>query len=279
MMSTSSAAKPRVLVMAGLGLNCETETAFAFESQQAITSIVHVDDLLANWVSCLRNSQVIVIPGGFSYGDDTGSGNALANKLRNHLGDSLHEFVARGGLMLGICNGCQVLVNLGLVGSQTLGERKVAMLANAPDPNGNTGYRCMWVRITVPMNSNSKWLTPGDTFYIPVAHAEGRAYMEQSTLDMLTLNGMIAACYVREDGTLAGGEFPHSPNGSMADIAAMSDHSGQVLGTMPHFERGMLFTQRPEWTREAEPLKRQGKPIPRWSDGIKLFRNAVAHFA
>lgn len=267
-------AAPRVLVMAGYGLNCEEETLFAFEQAGGSGEIIHLNDLI-DTPERMEQFQILAIPGGFSYGDDTGSGNALANRLRHNLWEEIARFVDRETLTLGICNGCQVVANLGLL--PTLegewGKQEVALLHNT-----SGRYQCRWVHLQI-YDPQSPWLTGIDSMYVPVAHGEGNFYMDAETLDQMKAEGMIAARYVTPDGQPAKGEFPYNPNGSLEDIAALTDQSGRVLAMMPHPERGIFFTQRDDWPLLKEEYKRSGKTLPKESDGMQLFRNAVAWFA
>ncbi len=283
----------KVLVLSGYGLNCEEETLFAFEHVGLKGSIRHINDLIDN-PGELDDTQILVVPGGFSYGDDTGSGNAFAQKMKLSLWDSLREFVSRDTLMLGICNGCQILTNLGLVPALegNYGERIVAVTHNL-----TARYQCRWVDLKVGP-SNSPWLAGVESMHIPVAHGEGRFMMEQATLD--AIQDQIALqyikpsknCFPRENGGLedprlrgesiewesANGEFPYNPNGSADDIAGITDSSGRVLALMPHPERGMFTWQRDDYDRLKDKAQREGSTLPEESDGMALFKNAAEYF-
>ena len=141
----------RVLVLSGYGINCEDETLHAFEVVGFKGKIVHINDLIQN-PKQLNNFQVFAIPGGFSYGDDTGSGNAMAKKIMNNLYDVLLNFETKDKLIIGICNGCQILVNLGIVPGIYSNNPEIAMIENS------TGiYQCRWINVKVN-NVNSPWL-------------------------------------------------------------------------------------------------------------------------
>lgn len=258
----------RVLILSGYGLNCEDETRTAFEHCGGKADIVHINDLIAA-PARMSEYQILAIPGGFSYGDDTGSGNAFANKLRNRLLDNLLEFVSRDTLTIGICNGCQILAHLGLVPGN---NERIGVVYNA-----SNRYQCRWIDVEV-QDSQSPWLQGIKTMHIPVGNGEGQMVMSQSLLDKLKANKQIAYRYVKPDYSEAKGEFPHNPNGSIYDIAAVTDPTGRVLATMPHPERGMFFTQRDDWSLLKEKLIRAGKPVPVESDGMSMFRNAVKYF-
>jgi phosphoribosylformylglycinamidine synthase len=260
-----STALPRAVILSGHGLNCEDETAEAFAVAGARPEIVHVDDLAAApWK--LDDAQLAAVPGGFSYGDDFGAGVALGARLRVKLGDHLARFVARGGLLAGLCNGCQVLVALGLVGH---GRDSVTVA-----PNAVGSYQCRWVTLKVAA-PHSPWLAGIDTLHVPVAHGEGQFVLAPGEVARLSADGMVAVRYTGPDGAPAAGAFPANPNGSPDDIAGITDATGRVIAMMPHPERALRFHHRPDWTAIADELRRAGRPIPEWGDGLQVFRNAV----
>ncbi|MDO8503091.1 MAG: phosphoribosylformylglycinamidine synthase I [bacterium] len=253
--------KPHVLVFSGYGLNCEEETKYAFDCAGALASIVHINDLIDGLTS-LKNYQILALPGGFSYGDDTGSGKAYANKLKNHLWEDLQKFVGRDTLTIGICNGFQILTNLGLLPGALL-------------PNKTARYVNRWVDIEV--TNKTPWLNKIKKITIPIAHGEGRFYTDPKTRDRLKKDGLIAAKYTKGEIFKYQG-LEYNPNGALDDIAAVTSPSGRVLGMMPHPERAIRFTQLPNWTYLREKLKRLGKKIPEEGPGLKIFKNAVNYF-
>ena len=263
----------KVMVLAGYGLNCEEETLHAFEHAGLTGVIRHINDLIENPQE-LNNVQILAVPGGFSYGDDTGSGNAFAQKMKLALWDHLKRFVERDTLTIGICNGCQILTNLGLAppAGHDYGERLVAVTYNL-----TARYQCRWIDLKVEPN-NSPWLTGVRSLHVPVAHGEGRFMMEPGTLKTLQKNNQIAFTYVKPDGQPANGEFPFNPNGSNVDIAGITDPTGRVLAVMPHPERGMFTWQRDDYDRLKDKAQREGRKLPLESDGMALFRNAAAYF-
>jgi phosphoribosylformylglycinamidine synthase len=262
--------------LTGTGINCEEETAEAFHRAGADAEIQHVFDLL-DAPKRLYEYQVLAFPGGFSYGDDTGSGNALAHRIRHGLGDVLHEFVERGRLVLGVCNGFQVLVNLGLLpgfAPASSGDpRSVVLLPNRP-----AGYRCRWVHLAAQPASRCAFTQGIERLYIPIGHGEGRFHAEPEVIERLEREGHVVLRYAR-DGQPAGGAYPANPNGSTADIAGVCDATGRIFGLMPHPERGMDFHQRPDWPLEAERLRRAGRPVPEAADGLAVYAAAVRHYA
>ncbi len=262
----------KVLVLSGYGLNCEEETLHAFEYNGLGGNIRHINDLIENPAE-LKDVQVLAIPGGFSYGDDTGSGNGFAQKMKLALWDALQEFAARDTLTIGICNGCQILANLGMVPgfNNQYGDRSVAVTYNK-----TARYQCRWIDLKV--ESNSPWLNGVSSMHVPVAHGEGRFMMSDDTLNALKANGQIAANYVKPDGSPANEEFPFNPNGSLSDIAAITDQSGKVLAVMPHPERGMFTWQRDDYDYLKDAAQREGKTLPETTDGMPLFANAAKYF-
>lgn len=261
------------LVLAGYGLNSEEETSFAFEQSGFKSQIRHINDLAEN-PNELNDVQVLCIPGGFSYGDDTGSGNAFAQKMRLTLWDHLKKFVERDTLTLGICNGCQIVANLGLAPAidKKYGERFVAVTHNL-----TARYQCRWIDVAV-QDTKSPWLAGMSKMHIPVAHGEGRFMMNNSVLKTLQDMKQVALRYVKPDGKKAEGEFPFNPNGAMNDIAGMTDPTGRVLALMPHPERGMFTWQRDDYALLKDRARREGKTLPEQADGLQLFQNAAQYF-
>ncbi len=264
--------KPKVLVFSGYGLNCEEETKFAFELAGASADIVHINDLI-DGIKKIKNYDILAFPGGFSYGDDTGSGKAYANKVRNHLSKDLELFVSQQKLVIGICNGFQILTNLGL-------------LPGALTHNDGARYIDRWVDIKVETqqgaenNKNgrpSPWLKNMGTISLPIAHGEGKYYADAKTLAELNKKGAIAARYAKGEAC-AYLDLPYNPNGALEDIAAVTSHNGRVLGMMPHPERALFVTQLPNFTFIREQSKRIGKKLPEHGPGFQIFKNAIDYF-
>jgi phosphoribosylformylglycinamidine synthase I len=264
----------KALILAGYGLNCEEETAHAFETAGLSAQIRHINDLI-DAPQELERVQILAIPGGFSYGDDTGSGNAFAQKMKLALWEPLRRFVERDTLTIGICNGCQIITNLGLIPAKTgaYGERVLAVTHNL-----TARYGCRWIDLRAAPLNKSPWLNGITQMHVPVAHGEGRFVMDKAVLSALETNGQIALRYIKPDGAPAAGEFPYNPNGSTADIAGVTDPSGRILALMPHPERGMFTWQRDDYDRLKDQARRSGKPLPEEADGLTLFRNAAAYF-
>ncbi|MFQ5454806.1 MAG: phosphoribosylformylglycinamidine synthase I [Nitrospirota bacterium] len=264
---------PKILILTGYGINCDEETKYAFELAGGIAEIIHINDLI-DQPEKIKNYQIMAFPGGFSYGDDTGSGNALANKIKSNLMDNLLEFIMSGNLIIGICNGFQVLVNLGLLPAiqGRYGDRKVALTYNI-----TARFECRWVDLK--NESDRCVFTRGiELIHVPVAHGEGNFYAEEETLKELKEGGHIVFRYIKPDEGYAKREFPFNPNGSLYDIAGICDETGRVFGMMPHPERYLAFTNRDNWALHKERYRREGKAIPQEGDGIAIFMNAVCYF-
>ncbi len=264
-------ATPHVLALTGYGINCDEETAFAFRQAGARVDIVHINDLIADPAK-LNRYQILAFPGGFSYGDDTGSGNALANKIQNHLSDEVLRFVEEDHLAIGICNGFQVMVNLGLLPALdgNYGKRSVALTHN-----DSARYIDRWVDLQ--FQRGSPWTQGIERISVPIAHGEGRFYTDSETLTRLHEKGLVAAKYVAGE-ICAYQDLPANPNGSLDDIAAITDETGRLIGMMPHPERAIAFTHLPHWTLLREQYKREGQEIPEEGPGLQIFKNAVEYF-
>lgn len=253
---------PHAIILRAPGTNCDAEAAFAFESAGATVERLHLMALRENPAK-LRQAQILVCPGGFSYGDDVAAGKILANQLQNFLGDAMKEFRDAEKLILGICNGFQALLKAGLL-LQPDDDGPLATLAH----NANGQFQDRWVHLKVE-SQKSPFLTGIERMHVPIAHGEGNFTCRKDwILNGLMRTGQVVLRYTDAGGNEGG--FPHNPNGSQNDIAGICDASGRVLGLMPHPERHVLGTQHPQWTRNG--LKKEG-------EGMPLFRNAVSYFA
>jgi phosphoribosylformylglycinamidine synthase len=261
----------KALIMSGYGINSEMETQEVLARAGMGADIVHINDLI-DGTSHLLDYRVLVFPGGFSYGDDTGAGNAYANRVRNNLWRDVEEFLAGDNLVLGICNGFQILANLGLVPAfDRQYRRDIALM-----PNRKGVLECRFV--TLKPAADNLWTRGIERLYCPVAHGEGNFSCSKDTLDRIRRQKMIAFTYCREDLTPARGEYPYNPNGSLEDIAGITSADGKVLGLMPHPERAMEFTSLYDWPLQREQMKRAGSAIPAESMNMQLFRNIVEYF-
>ncbi len=255
-------AQPKVLILRAPGANCDVETQFAFEHAGAKADRLHINRL-RDQPSLLHNYQILVIPGGFTYGDDVAAGKILANQLSVFLGDQLRIFRDHEKLILGICNGFQALLKAGLIMPPDE-EGPLATLAH----NASGKFDDRWVHLAV-RPGKCPFLKDCERLYLPIAHGEGNFICRADwILKGLEQSGQVVLRYVDAAGKPGG--YPVNPNGSQGDVAALCDASGRVLGLMPHPERHVLPTQHPHWTRQG--LASEG-------DGLKLFRNAVEFFA
>jgi phosphoribosylformylglycinamidine synthase I len=248
--------KVRTLILRAPGTNCDQETAFAFEMAGAETSIIHVNRLI-NRFEKLADFQIAVLPGGFSYGDDIAAGKVMANELKVKLGDDIRKFIEKGGLILGICNGFQVLIRAGFLPEPLNGDSSHVTLSN----NDSGKFECRWVYMKTNKKSNCVFTRGMDFFTLPVANGEGKLVADAVTLSKLN----VALVYTDAMGKSSPG-YPANPNGSMNDIAGIADSSGRIFGLMPHPERHIRGTQNPQWTRTG--AKSEG-------DGFLFFKNAV----
>jgi phosphoribosylformylglycinamidine synthase I len=263
------------LVLYGCGLNCDYETAFALNLAGAEAVRVHTTDLLET-PALLWDYHLLAVPGGFSWGDDHGAGVILALRLRLALGAALQEFIAAGRLVLGICNGFQVLVNLGLLPgfADRPGERLTALI-----PNDCGNFRDAWVHLQV-QPSHCVFTQGLDRLELPIRHGEGKFYAPPEVLTELAARGQIVLKYATAAGEPAGGKFPDNPNGSLLDIAGICDATGRVLGLMPHPEAHIFSSQHPTWTQDKEIYRRRGQSYPDPEGaGMAIFRNAVSYLA
>lgn len=263
--------KPKILVLSGYGINCERETKQAFDFVGGDAEIVHVNDLI-NKEKSLEDYQILAFPGGFSYGDDTGSGNAMANKIRLNLWDELMKFVSSGKLIIGICNGFQILINLGLLPAinKGYGNRQASLTFN-----NSTRYECRWVHIK---NNSSKCVFTKniEKLHVPVAHGEGKFFASDDVLDYLEKNNQIVFTYSLPNNKPARGQFPFNPNGALKDIAGICDETGRILGMMPHPERAILASNSPDFQKIKEKYKREKQEISvYYHSAINIFKNAV----
>lgn len=264
--------KPKVLVLTGYGINCEEEEAFAFEWAGGEPQIVHINDVIDGKVK-MKDFQILVFPGGFSFGDDTGSGKAFANRVRDHLWDDLQQFISEDKLVIGFCNGFQIMTNLGLLPSLKMeyGQRQVAL-----QHNKNARYMNRWVDLEIG-GRETPWLLGMDEFSCPIAHGEGRLYADPETLKEINSKGLAVLKYYKGD-ICNYQDLEFNPNGSMENIAGITDETGKIFGLMPHPERALFFNQRPDAPLLKEKFKREGIEAPKEGPGMQVFKNGINYF-
>ena len=264
--------KPKALILTGYGLNCEEETYFSFKLANAIPEYIHINDLINN-PEKLTDFQIMAIPGGFSFGDDTGSGNAYASKLKNHLWEEILGFIQKDKLVIGICNGFQILVYLGLLPAvdDKYGQKQLAL-------NWNRDGRllCRWVDLKTE-SKKSPWLRGIKNLSLPIAHGEGNFYAPNQILEKLKKNQQISLKYYKGE-ICSYQNLEPNPNGAQDEIAGITDPTGRILGLMPHPERAIFFHHLPNWPLEKEKLIRLNKPIPEFGPGLQIFKNCVNYF-
>jgi len=248
--------KVRTLVIRAPGTNCDAETVFAFQQAGSEVALIHVNQLIRHRER-LDDYQILVIPGGFTYGDDIAAGKVLANELRLKLGEDILRFIEDGKLILGICNGFQVLAKAGFL--PAFSEDGSLLLTVTTNDSGR--FECRWVHLSVNRESTCVFTRGIDRMYLPVAHAEGKVVVLSGALTEQN----VALFYADEHGDISA-RYPHNPNGSVGNVAGICDRSGRVFGLMPHPERYIRGTQHPQWTRLG---------IKEYGDGQQIFRNAV----
>jgi phosphoribosylformylglycinamidine synthase len=278
---------PRVLILRAPGTNCDAETAHAFSLAGAETEEWHVNRVLEA-PQRLADYQIFCVPGGFSFGDVLSAGRIFGRKISHRLAEPLDEFRAAGKLILGVCNGFQVLLKTNLLAAAD-DKGPPATLAF----NDSGRFECRWVRLAVTPG-NCVFLQGISEIELPVAHAEGRfvardasvfAKMEQSGAVVLryketAVSGMRNAdsenqSAIRNPQSEISAlppplvPYPDNPNGAMGDVAGICDETGRVFGLMPHPERFVDPTQHPRWTRG---------PQHKTGDGLRIFENAVRYF-
>ena len=254
---------PKALVLSGYGINCEVETQRAFRRAGADATVMHLNDLLES-PEFLLQQHIFAVPGGFSFGDHVGSGKILANRLRYRLGDALQDFVRSGKLIIGICNGFQVLVKMGALPMLDGDFEQQVTLTH----NDSGRFEDRWVQLRADAGTVCVWTRGIASMELPVRHGEGKFVPRDGSITkQLIAGGQIALRYARSDGAVAEGAYPANPNGSVDDIAGICDPSGRIFGLMPHPEAFLDGTNHPRWTREG--LQPEGA-------GLAIFRNAVA---
>lgn len=252
---------PQVCVLKTDGINCDEETRHAFAAANAFAAaggkpkLVHVNELRAR-EDDLRDYQILTIPGGFSYGDDIASGKILALELTSYLADQINDFINHRGLILGICNGFQVLVRTGLLPFGVMGEMQATLT------NNNSGhFECRWVRLKIDDRNTCVFLKDmrGGVVQYQVAHGEGKFFAEPRILENIERESLVVFRYVDKSGNPTQ-VYTQNPNGSLHAIAGITDPSGRILGLMPHPERFVRREQHPNW-RRMPGLEPQGLPI------------------
>jgi phosphoribosylformylglycinamidine synthase len=249
--------KPKVCVLRTAGTNCDKETAFAFTLAGATADLVHINNLVSGKIKLARY-HILALPGGFSYGDDIASGKIFANELKYKLSGELKKFIQDGKLIIGICNGFQILVKSGLLPGNDLLAQEASLIIN-----DSGKFEDRWSHLRVPKN-NCVWAgNLPEVIYLPVAHGEGKFILQdKKMLERLKKNGQVVFQYCNAQGKLTG--YPDNPNGALENIAGISDATGRILGLMPHPERNTNLRQHPSWGANEAGI------------GLQIFKNGVA---
>ncbi|MEO0129107.1 MAG: phosphoribosylformylglycinamidine synthase I [candidate division WOR-3 bacterium] len=252
--------KIRTLVVRAAGTNCDLETVYAFELAGAHAERVYIDEIKN---TNLLKYKILVFPGGFTYGDDISAGKILANEIKYKLKDKILKFIEKGNLILGICNGFQVLVKAGILPGFDgyFIEQTVSLITNDSER-----FEDRWVDLKVYPERSVFTRGINGIISLPVAHAEGKFVVKNRQI-LKKIEKQIVFQYVDEKGRLGG--YPYNPNGSVMNIAGIADKTGRILGLMPHPERHISYLQHPLHTRKK--LNEKG-------DGFKIFENAVNYF-
>ncbi|MFK7790481.1 MAG: phosphoribosylformylglycinamidine synthase I [Phycisphaeraceae bacterium] len=246
---------PSTLIIRTAGTNCDAELAYAFEQAGASTQTIHIAKLIEQ-PDLIASFDLIGFPGGFSYGDDIAAGRILANRLKHRLLEPLQDAAKCGVPMIGICNGFQVLVKLGLL---PFPEQATQACTLADNNSGR--FTCKWGPVQADAESKCIWTKGLAEFELPIAHGEGRFTGPAELITQLKTNGQVALRYTADT----------NPNGSDDDIAGICDPTGVIFGLMPHPERYVTATQHPQWTRQGEGFLSQTMP------GLTMFQNAVSY--
>jgi len=270
---------PRALVLTGYGLNCDWETQHSLSLAGFLAERVHLSQLIAapedrNKVN-LQDYHLLALVGGFSWGDDHGAGVILAARIKYTLKEDLEAFISSGKLIIGICNGFQGMVNLGLLPgfAGDYGKRLLALIAN---DGGN--FRDDWVQLRGNPDSPCIFTRGIENIELPIRHGEGQFYAPPEVLEQLVAGQQVALSYALPAGERAQGRFPENPNGSLLDIAGICDPSGRIFGLMPHPEAFNHWTNHPRWTLIKEALRREGKSLEKEEgQGLRLFKNAAEY--
>lgn len=253
--------KVKVAILRTAGTNCDRETAFAFLKAGAEPDLIHINEFKKT--KQLSDYHILALPGGFTYGDDVASGKILANEIKYKMRADMENFVSDGKLIIGICNGFQVLVKIGLLPAI---DGRIWEMDVTLSLNDSAKFEDRWCYLKNEEENNCVWTKDmPQIIYLPVAHGEGKFIPnDNSTLNKLKQNRQIVFRYCAKGGGKP--VYPDNPNGSVSDIAAICDPAGRILGMMPHPERHIFRTQHPRWTREM--LGKEGC-------GMTIFRNGA----
>ncbi len=261
--------KIKTLIITGVGLNCEKETGYAFSRAGSDVKFIHLNDFLADPVK-LHDYQILAFIGGFAYGDHISAGRVFANKFKFSMADDLIKFIHNGNLIIGICNGFQTVIKLGILpGFDNDYFTQLATLTN----NDSYRFEDRWINLTSP-SSNCVFTKGISSLMLPIRHGEGKLVCKDNSItDKLFKNKQIVFQYSDPSGNKPTMDYPLNPNGSAEAIAGICDPTGRVFGLMPHPEGYLSPYNHPNWTK----MKALGK-LPEEGAGLKIFKNAVEYF-
>lgn len=252
----------RVIILTGYGINADKELQWAFNLAGGKADLVHLEDLIENQ-KLLNGYQILAFPGGFSFGDHIASGKVIANIIKYNLLENIKEFIERKKLIIGICNGFQIITKLGLVPNIDGKYNQGCSLIE----NNSAKFedRWVWVKNT---QKNSIWLNKITQLYLPVRHGEGKFITKDKIiLDDIEQNNQISLKYI--DPSNESVKYPFNPNGSVLDIAGITNKTGTVFGLMPHPEAFLFKENHPNWTENIQ-IEHTGLEI--FKNGIKYFK-------
>jgi len=263
----------KAIVVTGFGINCEEEMAAAYKLAGAKAEVVHLNDIFAGNVN-IQEYDILNFPGGFSFGDDLGSGKVLANKMKYRklkngytFLDEINKFVAAGKYILGVCNGFQFLVKMGLLPNINGNIEQEVTLTR----NNSAKFEDRWVYLKVNSNSKTPFLKGIETIFMPVRHGEGKLIVKNQELKTaIQQENLNCLTYCTQQGEITS-QYPANPNGSDMDCAALTDKTGQILGMMPHPEAYLSLYNNPNWPA----LKRKDPQISEDGEGLQIFKNIV----
>ncbi len=261
--------KPPVLIITGYGLNCEAESTYAWQLAGADPECVHISDILDR-PDRLHQYAAMMFIGGFSFGDHMTSGHVFAHHLRHHLTAELQTFIEEGGLILGVCNGFQIMTKLGLVPAL---EKDYFSPEVALRQNNGGAFQNFWIRLRFEPQSPCVFTRGIDFMDLPIRHGEGKIHPRDGRILKTIEEQHAVPCRYTDPATGAPATaFPHNPNGSVNAIAGLCDPTGRVFGLMPHPEAFLFPEQHPQWS-----FRPRGGADPVHGDGLKLFTNAVEY--
>ena len=254
--------KINILIITGYGINAEKELAWAFEMAGANPDIVHLEEIIEN-KNILQKYQLLAFAGGFSFGDHIASGRVFANIIKNNLMDELKKFIEQDKLVIGICNGFQIITKIGILPDMDNEQKQIVSLIE--NDSGHFENRWVWIKM---IKNNSPWLQDIDKLYLPIRHGEGKFVTnDSSTLKRIIDNKQAAIRYFNPDSSNV--KYPFNPNGSIENIAGILNKKGNVFGLMPHPEAYIFKENHPRWTE---------KNVDENTTGLKIFYNGIRYF-